>query len=225
MQEIIREILLDHVALVAEADDELLHAERRIQLHDVPENRPRADFHHGLRPRVRLLGDARALAAGENDALHARARRQVRDTARSAPRKMSPCSPPPHAPDTSPRSTPAIRAMSSRGRQPSDALASADDRVSACASAGCGAGSRTQPGLAREARAECVDHLAHRAEGCRVRPEIDSARRAVGRLHQGLRQGEIARQRLEHVLPGPDRIGVAQSHRLARPRAPGRSRE
>jgi hypothetical protein len=36
MQEIIREVLLDHVALVAEADDELADAEGGIQFHDVP---------------------------------------------------------------------------------------------------------------------------------------------------------------------------------------------
>ena len=71
MQEIIREIFLDDVALVAEADDELRDAEGRVELHDVPEDGLRADLHHGLRARVRFLGDARALAAGENHALHA----------------------------------------------------------------------------------------------------------------------------------------------------------
>ncbi len=37
--------------------------------------------------------------------------------------------------------------MSSVGRQPSVCAANAEDSVSACASGGCGAGSRTHPGL------------------------------------------------------------------------------
>ena len=71
-------------------------------------------------------------------------------------------------------------------------------------------------GPAPEPRAECLDHLAYRAEGCRVRTEINSARRAFGRRNQGFRQSEVTGQRFEHVLPGPHRIGIAQGHRLSR---------
>src|SRR5690606_8709965 len=39
MQEIVREILLDDVTLVAQANDEVVDAMRRVDLHDVPENR------------------------------------------------------------------------------------------------------------------------------------------------------------------------------------------
>ena len=49
-------------------------------------------------------------------------------------------------------------------------------------------------------------------KGCRIRPEIDSARRAAGRAHQRLRELEIAAEGLENVLPGPHRVRVAQAH-------------
>src|SRR5580658_6907446 len=52
---------------------EFANPELGVQLHDVPENGPRPDLDHGLRPGIRLLGDAGALAAGENHALHERA--------------------------------------------------------------------------------------------------------------------------------------------------------
>ena len=70
MQKIIREIFLHHVALVAQAHDELRDAERRIRLHDVPENRTGTDLHHGFRPSVRLLGDTCATATGQDHAFH-----------------------------------------------------------------------------------------------------------------------------------------------------------
>ena len=38
MQKIVREIFLDHVALVTKAYDELRYAECCVQLHDVPEH-------------------------------------------------------------------------------------------------------------------------------------------------------------------------------------------
>ena len=151
---------------------------RRVQLHDVPEDRPAADLEHGFGPGARLLGDARALAAGEDHALHERAP-QGPGTARSAPRKISPCSPPPHAPDTSPRSTPALRRCRAAGRQPSVRSASAEDRVSARASAGWSERSRSQPGLPPKRALNRIHDLPHRAKGCRIRSEIDSARRAV----------------------------------------------
>ena len=43
-----QEIILDHIAFVAEAEDEILVPEMGIVFHQVPENRPRADLHHGL---------------------------------------------------------------------------------------------------------------------------------------------------------------------------------
>ena len=49
MQKIIGKILFDHVALVTATNDEVIHAMRGIDLHDVPQNRTPTDFNHGLR--------------------------------------------------------------------------------------------------------------------------------------------------------------------------------
>src|ERR1019366_7793783 len=38
VQEVVREVLLDDIALVAAADDKLVHAMSGIEFHDVPEN-------------------------------------------------------------------------------------------------------------------------------------------------------------------------------------------
>ena len=70
VQEVVREILLDDVALVAAADHEIVDAVRRVDLHDVPEDRLAADLDHRLRLQIALLGDPRAEPAGENDDLH-----------------------------------------------------------------------------------------------------------------------------------------------------------
>lgn len=70
VQGIVGEILLDHVAPVAAADHEFVYAVRGIDFHDVPENRPAADFNHGLRLKVGFLGNPSSETAGEDDCLH-----------------------------------------------------------------------------------------------------------------------------------------------------------
>ena len=45
---IVAEEILDHLALVAEAEDEFVEAEGGVNLHDVPEDRAIADWHHGF---------------------------------------------------------------------------------------------------------------------------------------------------------------------------------
>ena len=69
-QEVVVEIVLDDVAHIAEADDEIGDAVGGVDLHDVPEDRLAADLHHRLRPERRLLHQPRAEPAGENDRLH-----------------------------------------------------------------------------------------------------------------------------------------------------------
>ncbi len=78
VQEVIGEVLLDHVALVAAADDELVDAARRIALHDVPEDRLAADLHHRLGANRGLLADAGTEATGEDDGFQLRPPRSVR---------------------------------------------------------------------------------------------------------------------------------------------------
>jgi hypothetical protein len=52
---VVQEVLLDDVAAIAEAEDEVLVAEVRVVLHHVPENRPIPDGHHGLGNIVRVI--------------------------------------------------------------------------------------------------------------------------------------------------------------------------
>src|ERR1700683_3097601 len=137
MQKVIRKVLLDHVALVSKTHDELVDAERRVQFHDVPEDRLRADFQHGLRPAARFLGDARALAAGENDAFHTPRLLRARYCAICASENLTMSSPAACA-----RYQSAVHATDSaiprQGRHPGVPSASPDDNVKARASSGCG---------------------------------------------------------------------------------------
>ena len=55
VQEVVGEVLLDHVALVAEADHEVGEAVLAVDLHDVPEDRVLADLGHRLGLDLRLL--------------------------------------------------------------------------------------------------------------------------------------------------------------------------
>ena len=68
--EVVEEVFLDQVALVSQADHEVVQAMRRIDLHDVPENRHRSDLDEGLGYRTRLLTDSRAITTGQDDYFH-----------------------------------------------------------------------------------------------------------------------------------------------------------
>ena len=63
VKKVIREVLLDHIPLVAGADDEVADAVGGVDFHDMPENRLASDLDHGLRPRRCLFTDAGAKAA------------------------------------------------------------------------------------------------------------------------------------------------------------------
>ncbi len=52
---VVAEVILDHIALVAEAEDELPMAVMSVGLHDVPEDRAVADRHHRFRAELGLL--------------------------------------------------------------------------------------------------------------------------------------------------------------------------
>jgi hypothetical protein len=70
MQGVIGEILLDHVAPVAQANDEVVNAMGRVDFHDMPQNRLSPDLYHRLGPERRFLADARAQAPCQNDGFH-----------------------------------------------------------------------------------------------------------------------------------------------------------
>ena len=72
VQEVVGEILLDDIALVAAADDEIIDAVGGVAFHDMPEDRLAADLDHGLGPEVGLFGNAGAETTGENNSFHFR---------------------------------------------------------------------------------------------------------------------------------------------------------
>ena len=67
---VIGEIFLDHMLLIACADDELMIAVVGIYLHDMPEDRFSADLDHGLRFQMTFFADAGAEAPCQDDNLH-----------------------------------------------------------------------------------------------------------------------------------------------------------
>src|SRR5439155_3594710 len=76
---VVQEVVADHVALVPKAEDEIHDPEVRVQLHDVPEDRPSADLDHPLRPNIGLLGEPRSESAANDHRLHARHSRDAID--------------------------------------------------------------------------------------------------------------------------------------------------
>ena len=70
MEEIVGKVFFNHVALVAQADHEVVDSVMGIDLHDVPQNGLAADFDHRFRAQVRFFTDAGAKAPGEDDSFH-----------------------------------------------------------------------------------------------------------------------------------------------------------
>jgi hypothetical protein len=70
MKEVIREVFPDEIALVAEAEHEVVDPVGGVALHDVPENRFPTDLDHRFRPEMGLLAESRANPAREYDCLH-----------------------------------------------------------------------------------------------------------------------------------------------------------
>ena len=70
VQEVVGEILLDHIALVTQADDEVVDAVRSVHLHDVPEDGSPADLDHRLGTQVRFFRDAGTQATREQYGFH-----------------------------------------------------------------------------------------------------------------------------------------------------------
>ncbi|MNE44071.1 hypothetical protein D3C80_1382820 [compost metagenome] len=56
------------------------------------------------------------------------------------------------------------------------------------------------------------DDLADAGQPCAVRAEVPGCGVSLGIGQQALRQLQIAHQRVEHVLPGAGRMGIAQDH-------------
>src|SRR5687767_12828033 len=70
VQEVVGEVLLDQIALVAAADHELPHAVRGEYFHDVPQDGPAADFDQRFRAKMTFFADAGAQPTRQNHCLH-----------------------------------------------------------------------------------------------------------------------------------------------------------
>ncbi len=66
VQEIIGEILLDHIALIAAADHKFVDAKAALDLEDVPQNWPTTDFRHRLRPEMSLFANSGTQTTGQD---------------------------------------------------------------------------------------------------------------------------------------------------------------
>src|SRR5882762_4700371 len=86
VQEVIREILLDDVALVSEANHEFVDSIVRVNLHDVPQYWPATNFDHRLRLEMGFLAYASAESSSENDCFHRQIVAAARGTKRFVPR-------------------------------------------------------------------------------------------------------------------------------------------
>jgi hypothetical protein len=74
VQEIIGEILLDHIAVIAAADHKWVDAKAALALEDVPQNWPTTDFHRRLRLEMGLFANAGTQATGQDHGFHKRTR-------------------------------------------------------------------------------------------------------------------------------------------------------
>ena len=70
VQEVVGEVFLDDVALVAQADDEFADPVGRVDLHDVPQDRLAADLDHRLGADRGFFTEACAEAAGQDHGFH-----------------------------------------------------------------------------------------------------------------------------------------------------------
>src|SRR6266550_1470401 len=72
MQEVVGKILLNDVALVATANDEVIDAVLGVNLQNVPKDGPAANLDHRLGPDNRFFREARAEAASEDYGFHSK---------------------------------------------------------------------------------------------------------------------------------------------------------
>jgi hypothetical protein len=70
MQKVIGKIFFDIISLVSQADNEIIDAIMRIDLHDMPENGLAADLDHGFGPKVGFFADAGSETTGKYDCFH-----------------------------------------------------------------------------------------------------------------------------------------------------------
>ncbi|MNE07995.1 hypothetical protein D3C80_1006370 [compost metagenome] len=72
VQEIVGEVLLDHIALVTEANHEIVDPVVGVDFHDVPNDGLATNFDHRFRAQMRLFTDTGTQATGQDDCFHCR---------------------------------------------------------------------------------------------------------------------------------------------------------
>src|SRR6476646_7090010 len=70
MKEVVSKIFLDHVALIAQTNDEIRQSIMAVDFHDMPQDRTPPDLNHRLRLDRSLFRNARTQSARKNDDLH-----------------------------------------------------------------------------------------------------------------------------------------------------------
>lgn len=71
VHEIVGEIILDHITLVAQTNHEVIYAVGRVDLEDAPQDRLPADFYHRFWADGCFFNNTCAHAASEDDCFHA----------------------------------------------------------------------------------------------------------------------------------------------------------
>src|SRR6266481_2583597 len=72
---VMQKIILDGIALVSEAEDEVLVPEMSVIFHQMPENRTWPNRHHGLRNILRVASESHSGTAAKQDDFHVRSLR------------------------------------------------------------------------------------------------------------------------------------------------------
>ena len=67
---VVQEIVFNYVALVAKTEDEVLVPEMGIVFHQVPEDRPRPDLHHGFGDIIDISSEPHAGSAAKEHDFH-----------------------------------------------------------------------------------------------------------------------------------------------------------
>ena len=88
---VVKEVVADQIAAIAQAQDEILVAVVRVVAHQVPDDRTAPTLHERLRDRVRMLAQTRAESAAEQNDFHELHRPSVRHLRIGQSRQAADC--------------------------------------------------------------------------------------------------------------------------------------
>ena len=70
MEVIVGKVFFDHIAFIAQANDEFMESIGRIDFHDMPEDGAAANFNHWFRSQIGFFADAGTESTRQNDNFH-----------------------------------------------------------------------------------------------------------------------------------------------------------